>query len=53
MLSHNELGNGWTAKYRPWKLIFTKEFEDKAEAMKFEKWLKTGSGRDFIKIIQH
>jgi len=27
--SHNELGKDWTAKYRPWKIIFTKEFETK------------------------
>lgn len=27
LLSHQELGNkDWTTKYRPWKLIFTKEF---------------------------
>jgi putative endonuclease len=53
LLSHNELGDGWTVRYRPWELIFTKEFENKMEAMKFEKWLKTGAGRDFIKTIQH
>jgi putative endonuclease len=53
MLSHNELGVGWTAKYRPWKLIFTKEFRIKAEAMQFEKWLKSGVGRDFIKTLKH
>ena len=53
MLSHNYLGKDWTAKYRPWKLIFTKEFELKIDAMKFEKWLKTGAGRDFIKVLPH
>ena len=53
LLSHNELGKDWTAKYRPWKLIFTKEFESKREAMNYEKWLKTGVGRDFIKILPH
>ena len=53
LLSHNELGKGWTAKYRPWKLIYTKEFDSKREAMAYEKWLKTGVGRDFIKSIPH
>ena len=52
-LSHNELGKGWTAKYRPWRIIYTKEFQVKSEAMAFEKWLKTGAGRDFIKTIPH
>ncbi len=51
--SHNELGSGWTAKYRPWKLIYSKEFEMKQDAMAYEKWLKTGAGRDFIKTLPH
>jgi len=29
--SHNELGKEWTVRYRPWKLIYTKEFEKKAD----------------------
>ena len=49
LIAHNELGNGGTAKYRPWVLIYTKEFSNKADAMKLEKWLKSGIGRDFIK----
>ena len=51
LISHNELGNDWTAKYRPWKLVYTKNFETKKEAMAYEKWLKTGAGRDFIKTL--
>ena len=53
ILSHNQLGKDWTAKYRPWKIIYTKEFENKKEAMKHEKWLKSGVGRVFIKTILH
>ncbi len=46
LLSHNELDKkSFTSKYRPWKLIYTKDFEIKSEAMEFEKWLKTGVGR--------
>ncbi len=51
--SHNEFGKDWTAKHRPWKLIYSKEFNSKAEAMVYEKWLKTGAGRDFIKKLPH
>ena len=29
--------------------MYTKEFESKTEAMAYEKWLKTGASRDFIK----
>ena len=53
LLSHNQFGKDWTSKFRPWKLIYTKEFGLKAEALKFEKWLKTGVGRDFIKKLPH
>jgi len=35
--SHNEYGKDWTARYRPWKLIFTKEFKEKFEAMAYER----------------
>jgi len=53
LISHNLLGNEWTKRFRPWKLIFTKSFLTKKEALNFEKWLKTGVGRDFIKTIPH
>ncbi len=26
---HNILGKGFTARYRPWKIVFLKEFDDK------------------------
>ena len=51
--SHNNYGKDWTAKYRPWKRIYTKEFNTKSEAMQHEKWLKTGVGREFIKTLAH
>jgi len=53
LISHNELGHGWTARYRPWKLIYKKDFGTKAEAMAHEKWLKSGNGRAFIKTLPH
>ena len=51
--SRNESGKDWTARYRPWKLIYTKEFDSKAPVKAFEKWLKTGAGRDFVKTLPH
>jgi putative endonuclease len=53
ILSYNELGKDWTSRYRPWKIIYTKEFDNKKEAMIYEKWLKSGVGRAFIKKIEH
>ncbi len=37
-------------KYKkgPWKLIFQKEFFTRGEAVKFEKFLKSGVGREWL-----
>jgi len=53
--SHNHLATkGHTIKYRPWIVIHIEFFNSKSEAMKKEKYLKTGIGREFIKnIIQN
>ncbi len=40
---------GYTISYRPWVLIHTESFETKTEAIKREKYYKTGVGRDRIK----
>jgi len=49
-LSHNKLGTkGYTIKYRPWKIIHTEIFDNKTEAMKREKQLKKGKGREWIR----
>ncbi|MCU4158358.1 GIY-YIG nuclease family protein [Carboxylicivirga sp. A043] len=49
LLSHNVLSTkGYTVKYRPWSLLFTESYENKADAMKREKQLKGGKGRAFI-----
>jgi len=38
-----------TKRRRPWKLIAYFAFNNEKSAFKFEKFLKTGSGREFIK----
>ncbi|MEG0850420.1 MAG: GIY-YIG nuclease family protein [Flavobacterium sp.] len=50
--SHNLLATkGYTIKFRPWTIIHIEFFSSKSEAMKREKYLKTGIGREFIKNI--
>ncbi len=46
---HNTGGSSHTAKYKPWKLISSISFETKEKAVEFERYLKSGSGRAFIK----
>lgn len=44
---HNEGGCPHTAKYRPWRIETAIAFSDKAKAIAFERYLKSGSGREF------
>jgi len=44
---HNEGGSPHTSKYKPWKVETAISFTDKKKALKFEKYLKSHSGRAF------
>ena len=48
LTTHNYGGSKHTAKYKPWKLIVYLSFANKAAAIKFEKYLKSQSGRAFV-----
>jgi putative endonuclease len=40
----------YTTKQKgPWKLIYSDVFTTRSEAMKRERWLKSGRGRDWLK----
>jgi putative endonuclease len=50
--SHNILETkGYTLKFRPWTVVHVEFFNSKSEALKREKYLKTGIGREFIKKL--
>jgi predicted GIY-YIG superfamily endonuclease len=42
---HNQGHSTHTANYRPWRLHVAMEFSSEAVAIRFEKFLKSGSGR--------
>ena len=46
---HNHGPCGHTVNHRPWSLVVSMEFPSEREAARFEKYLKTGSGRAFTK----
>ena len=49
---HNTNCSKWTKKNKPFKLVYTEEFILKTEAVKREKYLKSGQGRRFLgKIV--
>jgi putative endonuclease len=46
---HNAGPRGHTVRYRPGSLVASIEFPDERSAVRFEKYLKTGSGHAFAK----
>lgn len=46
---HNSGKTKSTKPYRPWKLLFSERHPTKIDALKREKFLKSGQGRDEIK----
>ena len=42
---------GYTARYKPWVLIYSENFDSRSDAMKKEKYFKTGTGREEIQKI--
>jgi len=49
LAQHNSGKSIHTNKFKPWKLAVYAAFPEKELADKFEKYLKTGSGRAFAK----
>ena len=45
--AHNAGLSPHTAKYRPWTLVVSIEFPGELIAVRFERYLKSGSGRAF------
>ena len=48
---HNDGKSTYTKSKLPWKLIFSKSFDIKTEALKFEKYLKKMRNKEYIKRI--
>ena len=49
LAAHNAGESPHTRKYRPWRLLVALEFDSEARAAGFERYLKSGSGRAFMK----
>jgi len=41
-----------TYRKGPWKILFTKNFDSRKKATNFEKFLKTGSGREWLERVR-
>ena len=48
-MEHNFRNNRFTSNKGPWELIYKEEYPNRSLAMKQEKFLKSGKGREFLK----
>ena len=48
---HNTLEKGFTSRYRPWKIMFVKEYSSKEKAMLIEKKIKSWKNKKMIEKI--
>jgi len=48
---HNTGSNKWTRANKPFKIIYTENYSTKTEAIKRERFLKSGQGRKFLDKI--
>jgi putative endonuclease len=48
---HNSGKNSYTSKYLPWEIVYSEDFAAQDEALKREKYLKSTSGRRFLKKV--
>lgn len=52
LIEHNSKAlSFWTKRGTNRELIYKEEFDDKTDALKREKWLKTGVGREYLDRI--
>ena len=51
LIFHNSIEKGFTSRYRPWKLVWKKEYPSKAEAQKAEKKIKAWKSTQMIEKL--
>jgi putative endonuclease len=53
LIKHNKANTGYTARKKPWKIVYVEKFESKTEALKREKFLKAQKNSLFyISLIE-
>jgi len=46
---NNKSKSFWTKRGSNWEVIYSEEFESRQEAMKRERWMKSGHGKKLLK----
>ena len=48
---HNSEDQGYTKRYRPWKIVFTQEFDSKERALEAEKRVKKWKSNKMTRLL--
>jgi len=51
LVEHNSGKGNYTKKYMPWVVVHMEKFQEEYEAKKREKYLKSKTGRNFLKTV--
>lgn len=48
---HNEVGRGYTARYRPWRVVYERAYATKESALAAERKIKSWKSRNMIERL--
>ncbi len=48
---HNTVEKGFTSRYRPWEIVYIKEYPNKSEALSAERKIKSWKSRVMIERV--
>lgn len=51
LIKHNSGGSRWTRNGIPWTIVYSKAFDNKTGAIKYEKFLKSLKNKNFLRDI--
>jgi predicted GIY-YIG superfamily endonuclease len=51
LANHNTTEKGFTSRYRPWRIVFTKEYTDKKSAQAAERKVKSWKSKKMIEKL--
>ena len=51
LTEHNQSRSRWTKRSSQWQLIYHEDFNDRTSAVRRERYLKSGAGREWLRKI--
>jgi putative endonuclease len=51
LIYHNTIEKGFTSRYRPWDIVYRKEYSNKSEALSAERKIKSWKSKKKVKKL--